>query len=120
MADDAASFRDRRDAGRTLARLLLPRYGGREDVLVLGLPRGGIPVAAEVARALGAPLDACVVRKLGVPGREELAMGAIAPDGTHWLDREVVASLGGVLAEQLPPGADNPDEIPNAVRSEQE
>src|SRR5260370_29191311 len=73
-------FRDRRDAGRFLAGLL-EKYRGRPDVIVLGLPRGGVPVAYEVATALGVPLDVFVVRKLGVPGREELAMGAIASGG---------------------------------------
>src|SRR6202022_3256198 len=67
-------FRDRRDAGRFLARRL-KRYAGRSDVLVLALPRGGVPVAYEVAKALKAPLDIFLVRKLGVPGHEELAMG---------------------------------------------
>ncbi|MGF1514376.1 MAG: phosphoribosyltransferase [Elainellaceae cyanobacterium] len=70
-------FRDRTDAGAQLALQLKP-YANRSDVVVLGLPRGGVPVAYEVALALDAPLDVCVVRKLGVPGREELAMGAIA------------------------------------------
>src|SRR5260370_42095465 len=73
-------FRDRRDAGRFLAGLL-ERYRDRPDVIVLGLPRGGVPVAYEVAAALGAHLDVFLVRKLGVPGREELAMGAIASGG---------------------------------------
>src|SRR5258708_32563085 len=73
-------FRDRRDAGRFLAGLL-ERYRDRPDVIVLGLPRGGAPVAYEVAAALGAPLDVFLVRKLGVPGREDLAMGAIASGG---------------------------------------
>src|SRR5947199_1859920 len=73
-------FRDRRDAGRFLAGLL-DRYRGRPDVVVLALPRGGVPVAYEVATALGAPLDVFLVRKLGVPGHEELAMGAIASGG---------------------------------------
>ena len=68
-------FRDRREAGRLLAQKLAA-YANRPDVLVLALPRGGVPVAHEVARALGAPLDVFVVRKLGVPGYEELAMGA--------------------------------------------
>ena len=67
-------------AGRALA-ALLAGYAGRDDVVVLGLPRGGVPVAAEVARALGAELDVLVVRKLGVPGHPELAMGAIADVG---------------------------------------
>src|SRR5258705_531638 len=77
-------FRDRRDAGATLAGLL-DRYRGRPDVIVLGLPRGGLPVAYEVAIALGAPLDVFVVRKLGVPGHEEVAMGAIASGGVAGL-----------------------------------
>lgn len=87
-------FRDRRHAGRELARALAPRYGGRDDVVVLALPRGGVPVAHEVAGALGAPLDAFVVRKLGVPGHEELAMGAIASGGVLVLDEGVVRALG--------------------------
>jgi putative phosphoribosyl transferase len=86
-------FRDRAEAGRRLA-ADLDHYRGRPDVLVLGLPRGGVPVAAEVARALGAPRDVFVVRKLGVPGREELAMGAIASGGVRVLDPEIVAALG--------------------------
>jgi len=86
-------FRDRRDAGRRLA-AKLRRYAGRPDVLVLGLPRGGVPVAAEVAEALAAPLDVFVVRKLGVPGREELAMGAIASGGIRVLNDDVVGRLG--------------------------
>ncbi len=73
-------YRDRRDAGRTLARAL-GEYAGRDDVVVLALPRGGVPVAYEVAEALGAPLDVFVVRKLGLPWHEELAMGAIASGG---------------------------------------
>ncbi len=85
-------FRDRVDAGRQLA-ARLGAYAGRPDVLVLGLPRGGVVVAAEVARALGAPLDVIVVRKLGVPGQEELAMGAIASGGIRILNREVVQPL---------------------------
>ena len=72
-------FRDRTDAGHQLAELLAP-YAGQPDVLVLALPRGGVPVATEVARALGAPLDALPVRKLGVPGIPEMAMGALAPE----------------------------------------
>lgn len=85
-------FRDRVDAGRQLA-ARLGAYAGRPDVLVLGLPRGGVVVAAEVARALGAPLDVIVVRKLGVPGQEELAMGAIASGGIRILNRDVVQPL---------------------------
>jgi erythromycin esterase-like protein/predicted phosphoribosyltransferase len=86
-------FRDRRDAGRVLASLLGP-YRDRPDVIVLGLARGGVPVAYEVAAALGAPLDVFLVRKLGVPGREELAMGAIASGGVLVLNDDVVRGLG--------------------------
>jgi putative phosphoribosyl transferase len=86
-------FRNRAEAGRALAEAL-GAYAGREDVIVLGLARGGVPVAAEVARQLGAPLDVFLVRKLGVPGREELAFGAIASGGARVLNRDVVASLG--------------------------
>jgi predicted phosphoribosyltransferase len=86
-------FADRADAGRALGRRLLPEYGGRKDVLVLALPRGGVPVGLEVARALGAPLDVWLVRKLGAPGQPELAMGAIASGGTRVLNPEVLAAL---------------------------
>jgi len=92
MAPRGRVFRDRADAGRALAGLL-ERYRGAAGVLVLGLPRGGVPVAAEVAAALGAPLDVFVVRKLGVPGREELAMGAIASGGVRVLNQGVVDAL---------------------------
>lgn len=85
-------FRDRRDAGRALARKLAA-YAGRSDVIVLALPRGGVPVGYEVARTLGAPLDAFMVRKLGVPGHEELAMGAIAAGGVQVLNNDVIAQL---------------------------
>ncbi len=87
-------FRDRSEAGRLLAARLEPAYAGRSDVIVLGLPRGGVPVALEIARGLGAPLDVFVVRKLGVPGHEELAMGAIASGGVIVLNDEVVRELG--------------------------
>jgi predicted phosphoribosyltransferase len=86
-------FRDRREAGQLLA-TALSRYAGRPDVVVLALPRGGVPVAYEVAQALGAPLDVFVVRKLGVPGHEELAMGAVATPGVRVLNEEVVRGLG--------------------------
>jgi erythromycin esterase-like protein/predicted phosphoribosyltransferase len=86
-------FRDRRDAGQHLAGLL-EKYRGRPDVIVVGLPRGGVPVAYEVAIALGAPLDVFGVRKLGVPGREELAMGAIASGGVAVVNDDVVRGLG--------------------------
>src|SRR5919197_4281897 len=85
-------FRDRTEAGRQLA-AKLAEYADRRDVLVLALPRGGVPVAYEVARALHAPLDVFVVRKLGVPGHRELAMGALATGGVQVLNREVVRSL---------------------------
>src|SRR5256885_4672039 len=85
-------YRDRFDAGKRLAGLL-GAYAHRQDVLVLALPRGGVPVAFEVAKALNAPLDVFLVRKLGVPGHEELAMGAIASGGTRVLNRSVVNSL---------------------------
>src|SRR5271170_1137566 len=85
-------FLDRRDAGRQLAAKLCG-YADDPSVQVLGLPRGGVPVAYEVARALGASLDIFVVRKLGVPGHRELAMGAIATGGVRVLNSEVVAAL---------------------------
>jgi predicted phosphoribosyltransferase len=85
-------FRDRREAGRQLARYLAA-YANRPDVLVLGLPRGGVPVACEVARALNAPLDVFLVRKLGVPGYEEMAMGAVASGGVRVINRGVVEAL---------------------------
>ncbi len=85
-------FRDRRDAGRRLAHAL-NQYAGRTDLLVLALPRGGVPVGYEVAKSLHAPLDVIMVRKLGVPGQEELAMGAIASGGIRVLNEEVVNAL---------------------------
>ncbi|MFN0086838.1 MAG: phosphoribosyltransferase [Blastocatellia bacterium] len=85
-------FRDRREAGRVLARRLA-EYAGREDVIILALPRGGVPVGYEVARALRAPLDVFVVRKLGAPGNEELAMGAIASGGARAMNEDVVRYL---------------------------
>ena len=81
-------YSDRREAGRVLASKLM-KYNDRPDVIVLGLPRGGVPVAYEVASALNAPLDIFLVRKLGVPGHEELAMGAIATGGVRVLNDEV-------------------------------
>jgi predicted phosphoribosyltransferase len=86
-------FRDRREAGRVLAREL-SEYAGRDDVVVLALPRGGIPVGYEVAKALGAPLEVFVARKLGVPGYPELAMGAIGGGGSVVLDEGLVRRLG--------------------------
>ena len=84
---------DRVDAGRRLA-TRLGEYAGRDDVIVLGLPRGGVPVAAEVARALKAPLDVMVVRKLGTPGHPELAMGAIASGGARVINQQVMEQAG--------------------------
>ena len=92
-------FADRADAGRQLA-AGLTEYAGQENVIVLALPRGGVPIGFEVAASLNAPLDVYVVRKLGVPGREELAMGAIAGDGTCVVDEQLVESLG-VTPEEL-------------------
>ena len=92
-------FRDRQEGGRKLAERL-HAYANREDVIVLGIPRGGVPVAFEVARALHAPLDIFLSRKLGVPGQEELAFGAIAMGGTRVLDREIIEAVG-ISEEQI-------------------
>jgi predicted phosphoribosyltransferase len=100
-------FRDRADAGRRLA-AKLGAYAGRTDVLVLALPRGGVPVAFEVAQALAAPLDVFLVRKLGVPGHRELAMGAIASGGVRVLNDDVVQGL------------EIPDAVIDAVAAEEE
>lgn len=89
----ATPFLNRREAGRHLAAALLG-YARSAGLLVLGLPRGGVPVASEVARALDAPLDVLVVRKLGVPGHEELAMGAVASGGITVLNHELIEQLG--------------------------
>ncbi len=94
-----APYRDRSHAGRCLAEAL-GAYAGRADVLILGLPRGGVPVAYEVACALAAPLDVLVVRKLGVPGHSELAMGAIASGGGRVINRDVV-ELAGISEAQI-------------------
>lgn len=100
-------FRDRTEAGRLLAEKLR-EYANRGDVVVLALPRGGVPVALEVAKALNAPLDIFVVRKLGLPQQEELAMGAIASGGVRVLNEEVVRVL------------DIPDEVVNLVAEKDE
>jgi predicted phosphoribosyltransferase len=100
-------YRDRTEAGQVLARHLAP-YASRPDLLVLALPRGGVPVAYEVAQALRAPLDVFIVRKLGVPGREELAMGALATGGVRVLNHDVVGAL------------DIPDEVLDAVTEREE
>jgi putative phosphoribosyl transferase len=104
MSPAPRSYRDRRDAGRVLAQQL-SHYKGHGDVIVLALPRGGAPVAFEVAHALGAPLDVFVVRKLGYPGHEEYAMGAIASGGVQVLNPLAIDSfserqLGGIVARE--------------------
>jgi putative phosphoribosyl transferase len=86
-------YTDRAEAARILAQSLT-HYAGRSDIIVLGLPRGGIPIASEIARALGAVLDVMLVRKLGLPGHEELAMGAIASGGNRVLNADVVQQTG--------------------------
>src|SRR2546428_763325 len=86
------AFPNRAEAGRLLAEKL-EKYAGRDDVIVLGLPRGGVPVAYEVARKLSVPLDVFIVRKLGVPGFEELAVGAIASGGVRVLNEDVARAL---------------------------
>ena len=93
-------FLDRADAGRVLARELAA-LEGRRDLIVLALPRGGVPVGYEIARALHARLDVFVVRKLGVPGQEELAMGAVASGGMRVLNQDVVAALGREAEEAI-------------------
>lgn len=93
-------FKNRTEAGAVLAERL-QHYRGRHDLIVLALPRGGVPVAAEVARALAAPLDVLVVRKLGVPGWEELAMGAIASGGVRVMNEDVLAALGPSVRESI-------------------
>lgn len=92
-SEEVRVFRDRTEAGRLLAGAL-SRYGGREDVVVFGLPRGGVPVAAEVARHLQLPMDVLVVRKLGAPGQEELAIGAIGEGGVRVLNAGLIRNLG--------------------------
>ena len=86
-------FRNRAEAGRELAGCL-SKYSSTTDLLVLGIPRGGVPVAFEVAKQLHAPLDVLIVRKLGVPGQEELGFGAIASGGLRFLDAEIVEAAG--------------------------
>ena len=103
-------FSDRVEAGEELARLLRT-YAGRSDVVVLGLPRGGVPVAATVAGALDAPLDVFVVRKLGVPGHRELAMGAIASGGARILNHRLIRDMGICAADLGIVIADEEDEL---------
>jgi len=90
--DQNPRFKDRRDAGRQLAERLQAHRGA--GTVVLGIPRGGVVVAAEVARELGAELDIVVARKLGAPGEAELAIGAVAADGEKWLNQSLIAMLG--------------------------
>lgn len=92
-------FEDRVDAGRRLAELLLERGYTGEDTLVLGLPRGGVPVAYEVASALGTPLDVWVVRKVGAPGFQELGLGAVSEGGIAFLNRELMEEVGATEDE---------------------
>jgi predicted phosphoribosyltransferase len=93
MRENNVPYRDRLEAGRLLGSELTARYAHRPDVLVLALPRGGVPVGYEVARALHAPLDVFIVRKLGLPGHEEFAIGAIASGDVRVLNEEAVRSL---------------------------
>src|SRR5258705_4414386 len=104
-------FQDRTDAGRRLAESLT-KYANHPDVLILGLPRGGVPVAYEVARALNAPLDVWLVRKLGVPSHDELAMGAIASGGVVAMNDDVVRGPG-IAPDVVEQGAQpQPDVLP--------
>jgi len=104
-------FGDRVDAGRRLAEKLRA-YANRDDVIVLGIPRGGVPVAFEVAAALHAPLDVFLSRKLGVPGQEELAFGAVATGGVRVLDQELIEAVG-ISKREI-------EEITHRVRTELE
>ena len=97
-ASDMERFRDRRDAGARLGHALRA-YADREDVVVLGLPRGGVAVASEIAAVLDAPLDVLVVRKLGIPGYEDIAMGALASGGIQVIDRHITKQLGITAGE---------------------
>jgi putative phosphoribosyl transferase len=111
LGDEYMVFQDREEAGRKLA-VRLHAYANRKDVIVLGIPRGGVPVAFEVAKALDAPLDIFLSRKLGVPGQEELAFGAIATGDTRVLDREIIEAVG-ISEEQI-------DQITARVKKELE
>jgi len=108
-------FRDRADAGRAVA-ARLRTYANRPDVLVLALPRGGVPVGYEIARELGVPMDVFVVRKLGVPGHEELAMGAIASGGVRVVNEDVTRAMG-ISAETIDRAAER--EVQEVRRREQ-
>src|SRR5262252_3887563 len=93
MRSSPTPYRDRRDGGRVLASRL-ERYAGKEDLVVLALPRGGVPVGFEVATRLRVPLDVFLVRKLGLPGDDELAMGAVASGGVRVLQHDIIAAAG--------------------------
>lgn len=108
------NFEDRIDAGRELARSLTHR--AHEDAVVLGLPRGGVPVAAVVARALGAPLDVLVVRKVGAPGHPEVAMGAVGEDGAAVRNPGVIASVGVEEDELAAAEQRSRDEVESRLR----
>jgi predicted phosphoribosyltransferase len=109
-------FADRVEAGQELAGRLR-RYAGRSDVIVLGLPRGGVPVAAVVAGALDAPLDVFTVRKLGVPGHRELAMGAIASGGARVLNHQLIAEIGVTDAQVSAVVAEEEQELARRERA---
>src|SRR5690242_4278762 len=111
LGEEHIIFQDRADAGYRLAKVL-HAYANREDVVVLGIPRGGVPVAFEVAKALHVPLDIFLSRKLGVPGQEELAFGALASGGVRVLDQEIVEGVG-ISKEQI-------EQITEKVRKELE
>ena len=89
----AVRFRDRQEAGQLLAKELLARLEKEEDIIVLGIPRGGVVVAAEVAKALDAPMDVYITRKIGAPYQPELAIGAIASSGDVVLDEKLISAL---------------------------
>lgn len=109
-------FADRRDAGRHLAEALR-EYAGRDDVIVLGLPRGGVPVAAEVAAALNVPFDAFIVRKLGAPWHRELALGAIAEGGVEIRHEEAMRSVGVSADEMDEVAAVEREELTRRIRA---
>lgn len=115
MRSDLQPFADRREAGRELA-ARLGNYGNKGDVVVLALPRGGVPVAYEIATALGAPLDLFIVRKLGVPGHAELAMGAIASGGVRVLNDDVIGWYGLTEAAIDDVAADEQEELARRER----
>ena len=110
-------FQDRAEAGRALGHLLeRSGHAGGAGTIVLALPRGGVPVGFEVARALGSPLDVFLVRKLGVPGQEELAFGAIASGGLQVLNEDIVSAIGFTESDIRPIAAREADAIARAER----